>query len=882
MIVGRELEQKELLSFLADAEIGAGALVVRGAPGTGKTTLIDEAVRTIGDRATVVRIRGIASEVAFPYGALAEICAALVTRVDLLPSPQRSAVRHLLSMTDGIASSPLTIATAILSIMSTRGELDHGPATVLVVDDAQWLDPESGRVLAHVARRAAGKCSILIGVSHDANFDLVGLPTIVLGPLTHDASRELLRRNAAGFAPHLRDAVLAAAEGNPFALVQLPAAIRAQGAPVGPSQAVALLPTGLAALFDSRLDLLDDEAQLALLVVATSGRETSGTILRALHQLGLDASTLERAEAEGLITIDGQRVSFGNPLLRTALHARATAPQRRHAHQALADVTEGSEQAWHLADAAIGIDARAADALAAAAEEAWSANAYWTATDAWRKSAELTPPGGPTTARLVRATEAAQLSGRNELADHLCRSVLDVAADPVDRLRVLNAAAGVDLITRTYSESADLAVDILANAAADPEMAGAALIRKAMQAQNDCQWDEARRLTGLAAQVAGHRFPYTEAMTEVLVGNREPGIAALQAPPSVGDGAPVLLLVYLERLGEVIELFNRNPSFHDTRFSLPARMVCLGIAHFAAGDLESAESSFSDSMDAAIFAGAIVTARRSAVFLSRSLAMRGRFDDARAVLDRCGSPSPNDTAHNFYDEFGRGFIELSAGNPVAAARHLGATYDMFVDRGMREPSLYPWAFDLVDAAVRAGDLPLANAAGSWLRETSSQSGSISATALSVASDAFLAEGCDDDGFRRALSIDETDRRPFHTARIRLLWGARLHRANRRTDAREQLRLAKDAFETMGAVAWAEKASVELRAAGESVPRRDRDELSSQELAVAAKAATGATVKSIAADLFLSAKTVEGHLSAVYRKLGVTGRVALAEAMRARG
>lgn len=881
MILGRELEQKELLTFLADAEIGAGALVVRGSPGIGKTALINDALNSIADRALVVRIRGIASEVSFPYGAVAEVCGALTERLDPLPAPQRAAIQHLLSIAGGVASSPLTIATAVLSILSVRREGEGARATVLVIDDAQWLDPESGRVLAHVARRAVGKCSIIVGVTDPAPGDLAGLPTLSVGPLTSDASRALLRRNAAGFAPHLREALLQAAEGNPLALVQLPAAVRAQGVPVGPATAVALVPAGLGDVFDSRLDLLDADVQLALLVVAASGREGSATIFRALTYLGLDLSALERAEADGLISIDGQSVSFSNPLLRTALHARATGPQRRRAHEALAAVTHGAERAWHLADAAIGTDAAAADALADAADEAVASGAFWTAADAWRRSAELTPTNGPTSARLVRATEAAQLSGRNELADVLCRQVLTVATDPVDRLRVLKATAGVDLITRTYAESSDLTAEILANASADPELAAAALLWKAMQAQQDFLWDEARRLTALATQVAGHDFPYTSATTEALLGNRTPGLAAIGTPPRPGDGAPILLLVYLERFGDVIDLFHRNPAFHDTRFSLPARMVSLGIAQFVSGDLDNAEASFMNAVDSASFSGAVVTARRSSLFLSRSLAMRGRFDEARHALDRNGTFKASDKAHTMDIECGRGFIELSVGNPVAAVTHLRHTQDLFLELGMRNPSQLPWAFDLVEAAVRAGDPTTAADACEWLQGSAEQSGSVSARALACAAEAFLAEGCDDDGFRRALAIDESDPRPFHAARIKLLWGSRLHRANRRNEAREQLRGSKEGFDAIGAFAWAEKAVAELRAAGESVPRRDRDELSPQELAVAAKAATGATVKSIAAELFLSAKTVEGHLSAVYRKLGVTGRVALAEAMRDR-
>ncbi len=161
-----------------------------------------------------------------------------------------------------------------------------------------------------------------------------------------------------------------------------------------------------------------------------------------------------------------------------------------------------------------------------------------------------------------------------------------------------------------------------------------------------------------------------------------------------------------------------------------------------------------------------------------------------------------------------------------------------------------------------------------------RTGSTALAAKAAAARALMADEQDHDArFEEALELDARDPRPLVAARVRLLWGERLHRARRRGDARTQLRAARAVFEDLGATAWVDRADTALRAAGEAGARRQHNELSPQERAVAEKAARGMTVKQIGAELYLSGKTVEGHLSAVYRKLGITGRIALADAIR---
>jgi DNA-binding NarL/FixJ family response regulator len=135
----------------------------------------------------------------------------------------------------------------------------------------------------------------------------------------------------------------------------------------------------------------------------------------------------------------------------------------------------------------------------------------------------------------------------------------------------------------------------------------------------------------------------------------------------------------------------------------------------------------------------------------------------------------------------------------------------------------------------------------------------------------------DEAFAEALELHARTPAPFELARTLLAYGGRLHRARRRVDARARLREGLETFERLRAQPWVERSQGELRAAG-AVDREAAyppDELTAQELRIALAAARGATNKQIAAELFLSPKTIEFHLGRVYRKLGIRSRTELA-------
>jgi DNA-binding CsgD family transcriptional regulator len=223
-----------------------------------------------------------------------------------------------------------------------------------------------------------------------------------------------------------------------------------------------------------------------------------------------------------------------------------------------------------------------------------------------------------------------------------------------------------------------------------------------------------------------------------------------------------------------------------------------------------------------------------------------------------------------------GELELGLGNPAEALAQIDQ-----IDRTPVPPIWMMAVPDLVDAALRVGERERAveavEAYAAWAPVTR-------ATHVHATLARTRAQVADGDGaetlFGEALELHRLEASPFERARTELAYGEWLRRERRKTDARVQLRTALDTFEGMGASLWAERARGELQATGETARKRDPstiDDLTPQELRIAHLVADGATNRDVAAQLFVSPKTVEYHLRKVFMKLGVKSRVELAGA-----
>jgi DNA-binding CsgD family transcriptional regulator len=220
-------------------------------------------------------------------------------------------------------------------------------------------------------------------------------------------------------------------------------------------------------------------------------------------------------------------------------------------------------------------------------------------------------------------------------------------------------------------------------------------------------------------------------------------------------------------------------------------------------------------------------------------------------------------------------LELGLGNPREALAH----FDQ-IDPTPVPPLVAMATPDLVDAALRAGEVERAAAATELFAEWAPVSRAPHVHGMVARCRAILAEdGAEADAlFAEALALHDHDAPPYERARTQLAYGERLRRDRRKLEARAQLRAALETFEGLGTAPWAERARGELNATGESARKRDAstiDDLTPQELRIAQLVAAGASNRDAAAQLFVSPKTVEYHLRKVFLKLGLSSRVELA-------
>ena len=227
-----------------------------------------------------------------------------------------------------------------------------------------------------------------------------------------------------------------------------------------------------------------------------------------------------------------------------------------------------------------------------------------------------------------------------------------------------------------------------------------------------------------------------------------------------------------------------------------------------------------------------------------------------------------------------GFAALAAERLDEALDHLHSADRIERALGGRRAAMLQYESDLIEALMRMGRREDAEQALAQLEQEAELTGrTLGARRRRRARRGMLADDSSyAEHFERALEWHAKSDQPFPAARTRLAYGERLRRAGERVAAREQLAIAAEEFERINATPWAERAQNELRATGQTLRRAsmpESDALTPSELQVALRVAEGLTNREVAAAIFLSPKTVEHHLSAIYRKLGIRSRTELA-------
>jgi DNA-binding CsgD family transcriptional regulator len=910
MLWGRKQQSALLDGLIAGVRGGRSrVLVVRGEPGIGKTALLGYAADTAPDF-QVVRAEGVESEMELPFAALQQLFGRMLGRLDRLPVPQRDALGVAFGLRPGSAPNRFLAGLAVVGLLSDAAA-DH--PVLALVDDAQWLDQGSARVLAFVARRLdAEPVALVFGTREAAGAGcLAGLPELVLGGLADADARALLASALPGrLDERVRGRIIAESGGNPLALLELPrAATAAELAGGYRSAGPAAVADRIGGSFLRRVAALPRQTKRLLLLAAAEPTGDPALLWRAAARLGISAADAAPAEADGLLAV-GDRVTFRHPLVRSAIYQAAPVTDRRLAHQALAEATDPAadpdRRAWHRAKAAAGPDEEVA-------------------------------------AKLERSAGRAEARGGPGAAAAFLERAATLTADPARRARRKLAAADAKYLAGAYDPALAMLAAAEAGPLEDPQRAQAELLRGQIAFASGHGGEAPQLLLTAARQFepldpGQAREIYLQALFAALFaahlglgdGVREVAAAARAAPPPPQHPSPSDL--QLEGLALMVTdgypagapmLKQATRAFRATSISaedvpqwgwhasygaallwdyaswdlLSARWVkvardagvltALPMAVSARAVLHMTAGEFAETTALAAEVKAVTETTASSIVPYAALglaALAGREAESAGLIE-----AGRTAAQRRGEGRGLTFIDWATAVLCNSLGH----YEQALDAADHTIAAAPtdlfanWAAaELVEAATRIR-VP-ERAAGALQRLSAETRASGTGWALGVAarSRALVSDGEDAEAlYREAIDRLGRTRLRVDLARAHLLYGEWLRRAHRRTDARGQLRTAHQLLTAMGAGGFAERAARELRATGERVSKRTSKpagQLTARETQIARLAGDGLSNPQIAARLFMSPRTVEYHLHKVFTKLAISSRNQLHSALASSG
>lgn len=909
-ILGRDRELARITDVLDAADgrscAGGQVLVLTAEPGAGKSTLVDRSAALAASRGyQVLRVRGGEGETGFGFAGLYQLLRPLLGSVDRLAAPQRDALLAAFgqqAVTGGRQPDPLLIRCAALSLLADAAT---DRRLLLLVDDAQWLDPGTVEVLAFVARRLDGETMAVLLAAREAAlpawFDR-DFAHLAITPLDRADAGMLLDRQPQPPRGQARLRILEQAAGNPLVLIELARAVALTPGSQGADAAESLpLTTRLERIFAADLAGLPQRTRQVLLLAAAAGAAEFSEVLRATPDAG-DPQVWLPAEQAGLVRLDSGQVRLRHPLVRSAVYRAASFDERRAAHQALAEalVDDPDRHAWHLAAATLGPDDEVAKALAASAERTRRGSGYAAAAATLERAAALTPDADLRARRLLEAATMAMLGGCPQWVGELAVKVCATADDP-ELLAEASIRAGWSLAVTTRHEEAlgflvpvaqsmvapapELAMNALGTAATPAYNVGSAFYRAELRRLADLvppQPDEPARVWLRAAtEPLADRAWAVPALHRTLAEAPEDSLLQLT---QLGGAAWILdeTATAVRILGQVIDHLRRTATAGGDAVAAQA----LAFALFESGAWSAARSTAQEAYRIAVEVGAENVVAGSPILRATLLALHGDAAGARRLTETAVagvdlSCSPSLFVRSCHALGLAAFVE---GDHLAAYRQLRAVFSRdFHPVPVHYHASYYYLADLAAAAVRAGQTDDARsvvqvAVRSLGEHRSARLDAVAHRATALLSDPDEAEP----HFRAALADPAGDQWPFERALARLEFGEWLRRRRRVTEARTLLSAALGVFERLDARPWTERAASELRAAGvptaRTEPAHHAAELTPQQLQIAQAAAAGLTNREIGAKLLLSPRTVGFHLHKIFPKLGITTRAQLRDAL----
>jgi DNA-binding CsgD family transcriptional regulator len=891
-LVGRQAELSQLTQMLTeDAE---RAVVVSGEPGVGKTALIEQlCARAAAEGWQIVRVLGVAAEEPFALGGLNQLAFGLKTYQGKLGDADRAVLAPVFGGDPDSEVAVLPLASGLLNLLAVAGQ---NQPLLLVVDDVHWLDRVSAEVLGAVGRRLTGpQVRIVAGLrmSPESGFSGAGWGELPLTPLSAEDSLRLLESAGVAVPATNRTAILEAAQGNPLALVELPRFGDRTEERLGSLP----LTERLVAVFGAQLEALGAGVRAELLRAALDG--IAGGVPSSTGARFVMRNVAPAVKA-GLLVVNplGDFV-FRHPLVRAAVIHQADPQERRDAHLDLAGLYDEVlvRRAAHLAAATLEPDQDVAEVLARAAKLSIRRGGLAVGVEWLRRAAELCSDPDRRAELIADAVFVAARAGEPGGVEDLLEtaggsatdSALAVLADSYRRFhsdgevisthrRVLAALSKADTLDdKTVNRLAYLLVSIsnYSGSLRHREQTNAALL--ALQARLDPAVlmyrtgveDIADTADALRTMISGYveSLPQVPAQRMVLLSFPAYCLGAMtdfRAPLQQAfnqlsaSGASIDAI----ESGRVV-LLDQIAAGHWTQAE-QVGTACLKMAHRIEGSQLRRHQLLADLGVLAAGRGDLQTARRYAAEVTAWSQPRGLerlLAAAERIAVRIG------LAEGDYEAAYQAAIRISA------------------------PGHWPWhnihevgeyMLDFVEATLYSGRLEearsfAAESVGLKLAAVSPRVAALTKTISAMTTPDSEAG----DLYRSALTHPGIGDFPFDRARILLAQGMWLRRVRRHTEARNALGLAAADFDHLGARPWAERARAELRAAGASVKQSlgETAPLSAQERRVAELAADGKTTKEIAAQLSISARTVDGHLYRLFRKLGITSRAGLSKALQ---
>jgi len=802
------------------------------------------------------------------------------------------------------------VANAFLGALRTLA--GRGPL-IVAVDDVHWLDAPSASALAFALRRLRSEpVGFLLRLRTSSppipwlERPPPGLTVerIDVGPLSLAALQRLLRTRLGEVPPRLAlRQVEAMCGGNPLFALELARALAGRWDELAPGQPLPL-PGEMRSLVRERLTGLPPRTVDALLVAALLAEPTVervGPLVR-----GEPTRALDPAADAGVIAVESGRIRFTHPLLASTIVESAGRARVRRLHGRLADAAAAPEErARHLALSA----ERPSEAVAAELREAARAvaarGAPETAAELAEHASRLTPPADPEAGwdRTIEAGLFAWAAGDAERAAGLLAQVVsDGTGAP--RAQALVHLARLGMHAGDRRAALDLYREAQDEAGEDPVLLG--------QIHEGLAWccfltredvpaaAEHARLAVEMADATGDEVLLGDALSvqaqaEFFLGQGLPSAPmerALEIAPAETADVRVLrqprmhwavLLQCADRLDEARELLAQvqaSAAEAGDDSAAPWVLMRRSQVELLAGEWAVAAELADSGHELALETHqrpleAMLLCARALMYahLGREAEARALADEGLALADPLG-----DGIGISLGRWGLGTLELSRGDAAAAVAQLGPLQRATEAAGIAEPGATRWIGDLVEALVAVDELAEAETITDRLEERSRKLGRGSGTAVALRCRGLLGAARGElepalASLEEAVALHERLPLPFDTARSLHVLGSVRRRAGRKREAREALERARDELERLGASIWLEQVALELGRIGGRAP--SGSELTSSEERVAALVAEGHTNREVAAALFLSERTVESHLSHVYRKLGLRSRAELA-------